>query len=36
MVADGYSFASAYVDFQSRVLKPLGAAAAQLPHPSAL
>ena len=25
MVADGHSFAAAYVDFQSRLLKPVGA-----------
>ena len=34
MVADGHSFAAAYVDFQSRLLMPVGALAARPPHPS--
>ena len=36
MVADGHSFAAAYVDFQSRLLMPLGALAARPPQPSLL
>jgi hypothetical protein len=36
MVADGHSFATAYVDFQSRMLMPLGALAARGPLPSLL
>ena len=34
MVADGHSFAAAYVDFQSRLLMPLGALPARRPQPS--
>jgi GNAT superfamily N-acetyltransferase len=36
MVADGHSLAAAYVDFQSRLLMPVGAFAASSPHPRAL
>ena len=36
MVADGHSFAAAYIDFQSRLLMPVGALAARPPHPSQL
>ena len=36
MVADGHSFAAAYVDFQSRLLRPVGALAMPLPYQSAL
>jgi len=36
MAVDGHSFAAAYVDFQSRLLMPLGALAARPPHPSRL
>ena len=36
MVADGHSFAAAYVDFQSRILMPVGPFAARTAHPSAL
>ena len=36
MVTDGHSFAAAYVDFQSRLLMPLGALAARPSHPSLL
>ena len=36
MVVDGHSFAAAYVDFQSRLLMPLGALAARLPQFSPL
>ena len=36
MVVDGHSIAAAYVDFQSRLLMPLGVLAARPPHPSLL
>ena len=36
MVADGHSFAAAYVDFQSRLLMPLGALAVRPSLPSLL
>ena len=36
MVVDGHSFAAAYVDFQSRLFKPVGALAARTPHSSRL
>ena len=36
MLADGHSFAAAYVDFQSRLLRPMGALATRPPHPSLL
>ncbi len=36
MVADGHSFAAAYVDYQSRVLMPPRAFAVRLPQPSPL
>ena len=36
MVADGHSFAAAYVDFQSRMLMPVGALAACAAHPRRL
>ena len=36
MVADGHSFAATCVDFQSRLLMPLGALAARPPQPSLL
>ena len=36
MVADGHSFAAAYVDYQSRMLMPPGALAARAAHPSRL
>ena len=32
MVADGHSFAAAYVDFQSRLFRPMEAPAAPRPH----
>ena len=36
MAVDGHSFAAAYVDFQSRLLMPVGAPAARPLHPSRL
>ena len=36
MVTDGHSFAAAYVDFQSRLLMPVGALAARPSQPSLL
>ena len=36
MAADGHSFAAAYVDFQSRLLRPVAALAVPLSYPSAL
>jgi hypothetical protein len=36
MVADGHSYAAAYVDYQSRMLMPPGALAARAAHPSRL
>ena len=36
MVADGYSFAAASIDFQSRLLRPVGALASLLPYRAAL
>ena len=36
LAVDGHSFAAAYVDFQSRLFKPVGALAARPPHPSPL
>ena len=35
MVVDGHSFAAAYVDYQSRLLRPVGFVAARSPRPSA-
>jgi RimJ/RimL family protein N-acetyltransferase len=36
MVADGHSFAAASIDFQSRLLRPVGALASLLPYRAAL
>ena len=36
MAVDGHSFAAAYVDFQSRLLMPMGPFTARTAHPSAL
>ncbi len=36
MLADGHSFAAAYVDFQSRVLRPAAALMMPLSYRSAL
>jgi GNAT superfamily N-acetyltransferase len=36
MTADGHSFAAAYIDFQSRVLRPAAALATPLPYRAAL
>ena len=36
MVADGHSFAAAYVDFQSRLFRPMDELAAPPAHPNAL
>ena len=36
MAVEGHSFAATYVDFQSRLLMPVGALAARPPHPSLL
>jgi hypothetical protein len=36
LVADGHSFAAAYVDFQSRMLMPMGVFAARPPHQGVL
>ena len=36
MVADGHGFVAAYVDFQSRLLRPVGTLAMPLPYRGAV